>query len=79
MTFQKIKIDAGRSSGGEKMNIKMLQKKMSRNNTNSLCKCIDDEYMHNMLIDRCLTDDNSDREIIDVNKMLLVLIFLMVK
>jgi hypothetical protein len=78
MTFQKTSIDAGRNSGSEKMNIKMIQKRISQNNTNSPCKCIDDEYMHNMLINRCLTVDNSDRKIIDVNKMLLVLIFLMV-
>ncbi len=61
------------------MNSKMTSKTMSQKNTNHRCKCDDNDYMHNMLINRYLSDTKSDQEISAVNKMLLVLIFLMVK
>ncbi len=79
MTFQKMKMNAGIKFCFEKMNFEMSRKRKSQKNTNHHIKCDENDNMHNMLINKCLYDYETDPENSDVNKMLLVLIFLMVK
>jgi hypothetical protein len=57
----------------------MRQNKESQKNSSQHSMSDTNYYMHNLLIDRCIYNTETDVKNFAVNKMLLVLIFLMVK